>query len=832
MPIQRPALLARLIFAIAIAISFSLSTQLAMAAAVKDYSVQVSASVQKSPAQITLTWPRDFNATGYTVYRKAFNATAWGTGTALPGSATTYTDTGVSAGSSYEYRVSKTAVGYSGHGYVYSGIEAPFTENRGKIVLMVDNTYAADLASELARLQQDLVGDGWQVLRHDVARATSARNIKDIIKADYNADPANVKALLLFGHIAVPYSGNKAWDGHPEHVGAWPADVFYGEMTDTGWTDTSVYNTSATWRTENRNVPGDGKFDQSFIPSDVELQVGRVDLYNMTAFQPKTEKDLLRQYLNKDHNFRHNLAPFNSVARRGLIDDNFGVFNGSAFAANGWRNFAPFFGADNVQGNTDNTAIDWFPTLSANGYLWGYGTGPGHFQGSLGVGTTGPSSDPKFGQYNNFVVKDTKVVFTMLFGSQFGDWDVVNDFLRAPLATATYGLTSSWSGWPHWFYHHMALGETIGYSTRLSQNNSALYTNQVNSSTRGIHMALMGDPTLRMHPVSPAAALQGTVTSAGVSLSWTASSTTLLQGYHVYRGASANGPFTRLTATPIIGTGFVDTGLAAGRYTYMVRAVKLETSASGSYLNPSQGVFVTLDVGAISSGNTLQFSTAAYQASEGANPALATITVTRTGTSGAVSVNYATSNGTAVAGSDYISSSGTLSWATGDATARTFTVALINDTLVEPNETVNLSLSNPSGATLGTASNAVLTIVNDDMAAVTSASTLQFSSPTFGINESKGLGYITVTRSGTAGAVSVKYTTSNGTALAGYDYRTKRGTIYFADGDNTPKQFTIPVINDWKKEPGETVNVNLSTPSGNAVLGAQRTAAMTIYDND
>ncbi|MEO7558213.1 MAG: Calx-beta domain-containing protein [Gammaproteobacteria bacterium] len=829
MHIQRPALLASIIFAVAI----SLSTQLAQAAAVKDYSVQASATVQKSPAQITLTWPQDFNATGYTVYRKAFNATTWNSVAALPGSATGYTDTTVSVGSAYEYRISKAAGGYSGQGYVYAGIEAPMIESRGKLILMVDSTYAADLAAELARLQHDLVGDGWQVLRHDVPRSSGARAVKNIIKADYAADPANVKAVFLFGHVAVPYSGNKAWDGHPEHMGAWPADVFYGEMTDTGWTDTSVYNTSATSRPENRNVPGDGKFDQSFIPSDVELQVGRVDLFNMPAFLPKTEKDLLRQYLNKDHNFRHNLAPFNSVARRGLIDDNFGVFNGSAFAANGWRNFAPFFGAGNVQGNTDNTAIDWFPTLSANSYLWGYGTGPGHFQGSLGVGTTGPSSDPKFGPYNNFVVKDTKVVFTMLFGSAFGDWDVVNNFLRAPLATTTYGLTSSWSGWPHWFYHHMALGETIGYSTRLSQNNSNLYTNQVNSSTRGIHMALLGDPTLRMHAVSPSANLQGTATATGVNLNWTASTSGALQGYHVYRGTSANGPFTRLTGAPITGTSFVDSGLAAGRYTYMVRAVKLETSASGSYLNPSQGVFMTLDAGGtVSSGNTLQFSMSGYQVSEGSNPALATITVTRAGTSGAVSVNYATRNGTAVAGSDYTSSSGTLIWATGDATAKTFTVPIINDTLVEANETVSLSLNNPGGAVLGTVSSSTLTIVNDDVAVVSGGSTLQFSGPSFGVNESKGLGYITVTRSGTSGAVSVKYSTSNGTALTGYDYGAKSGTIYFADGDNTPKQFTIPVINDWKKEPSETVNVSLSMPSGNAVLGTQRTAAMTIYDND
>src|ERR1043165_7106156 len=65
-----------------------------------NYSVQVSAAAQSSPPQITLSWPQDTSVTptSYTVYRKAPGATAWGSGTALAGTATSYTDTGVAAG--------------------------------------------------------------------------------------------------------------------------------------------------------------------------------------------------------------------------------------------------------------------------------------------------------------------------------------------------------------------------------------------------------------------------------------------------------------------------------------------------------------------------------------------------------------------------------------------------------------------------------------------------------------------------------------------------------------------------------------------------------------
>ena len=200
-------------------------------------------------------------------------------------------------------------------------------ESRGKIILLVDSLYATELANELSRLQQDLVGDGWTVLRRDVARTESPDNIKGIIHSYYDADPAGVRSVFLFGHIPVPYSGNFNPDGHPDHQGAWPADVYYGDMDGT-WTDNSVSNTSAQ-RQANWNVPGDGKFDQSELPSDVELEVGRVDLSNMTCFSNKNparyEKDLLRQYLNKDHNFRHGLM---AVQRRGLICDNWGEKDG------------------------------------------------------------------------------------------------------------------------------------------------------------------------------------------------------------------------------------------------------------------------------------------------------------------------------------------------------------------------------------------------------------------------------------------------------------------------------------------------------------------------
>ncbi|HEV2394933.1 MAG TPA: glycoside hydrolase family 9 protein [Verrucomicrobiae bacterium] len=557
-----------------------------------EFSVQVSAAVQATPAQITLSWPQDqyMLPNSYTVYRKAPSDSSWGAGVLLPATATSYTDNHVTVGTPYEYQVVKVTSQYTGYGYVYSGINVPMTDSRGKLLLVIDNTYAASLTNELARLQQDLVGDGWTVIPIFVNRSDSVVSVKNLIKAQYAADPANVNCVFLFGHVPVPYSGNIVPDGHtPDHQGAWPCDGYYGDM-DGIWTDNSV-NVTGQYDPRNTNVPGDGKFDQSSFPAPIKLMVGRVDLANMPGELwyggPTTmpsELELLRNYLNKDHNFRTKQM---DLPRRGIVGDFFGVRSGEAFAASGWRNFAPFFGANNV--TTDQTMGAWTPILSTNAYLWAYGCGAGSFTSIAGLGNSDSYNDVTTPElYTN----DIKAAFTLLFGSWLGDWDAKDNIMRCVLALPSCGLTCAWSGRPHWFLHHMALGMPIGFSARLTQNNGpgGIYSNEVNSAAGEIHIALMGDPTLRMHAVVPPSNIAATTNGSAVTLNWTASTDSVV-GYHIYRASGTNNSFARLTTTPITGTTFTDSS-ASGASDYMVRAVKLETSSSGTYFNPSEGAFL------------------------------------------------------------------------------------------------------------------------------------------------------------------------------------------------------------------------------------------------
>jgi parallel beta-helix repeat protein len=126
-----------------------------------------------------------------------------------------------------------------------------------------------------------------------------------------------------------------------------------------------------------------------------------------------------------------------------------------------------------------------------------------------------------------------------------------------------------------------------------------------------------------------------------------------------------------------------------------------------------------IDMGAVElNPGTIQLAVSAANVAEAAGTV--TITVTRTGgADGAVSVSYATSDGTATAPGDYGSASGTVNFADQDSASKTFMVTIVNDTLQETNETFNVTLTNPTGgAALGATTVETVTILDDDVAPV------------------------------------------------------------------------------------------------------------------
>jgi Tol biopolymer transport system component len=112
--------------------------------------------------------------------------------------------------------------------------------------------------------------------------------------------------------------------------------------------------------------------------------------------------------------------------------------------------------------------------------------------------------------------------------------------------------------------------------------------------------------------------------------------------------------------------------------------------------------------------STVQFSATNYTVSEGG--IFVTITVTRAGsTTGTATVDYSTRNGTASDKGDYTPAIGTLRFNAGE-TSKSFIVSIIDDAFIETDETVNLTLRNPVGASLGSPATATLTILDNDSA--------------------------------------------------------------------------------------------------------------------
>lgn len=302
---------------------------------------------------------------------------------------------------------------------------------------------------------------------------------------------------------------------------------------------------------------------------------------------------------------------------------------------------------------------------------------------------------------------------------------------------------------------------------------------------------------------------------AGDSVRWTSAGGT-------HNVVADNGSF--VSGDPGSGWTFTHTFSAAGTFAYFC---ELHGAPGGLGMSGSVAV-----QGGASAPGALRFALASSAISEAGGAA--TISVQRVGgDDGAVSVAYATANGSAQAGNDYTAAAGTLQWADNDDNPKTFQVPILDDGSDEANETVQLSLSNPGGgATLGSPSAATLTIQDNDTSAG-SPGTLRLASATYSATEGGANATLSVVRDGgTDGAVSVGWSTADGGALAGSDYVASSGTASFGAGDGAAKTIEVPILDDGAEEAPESFTVALAGPAGGAALGSPSSATVTIGDDD
>ena len=194
---------------------------------------------------------------------------------------------------------------------------------------------------------------------------------------------------------------------------------------------------------------------------------------------------------------------------------------------------------------------------------------------------------------------------------------------------------------------------------------------------------------------------------------------------------------------------------------------------------------------------------------------------------GPVTVAYSTANGTAKAGTDYVASSGTVTFDAGE-TSKMVHVDIKGDVLAEGNETFKINLSSPTGATIADGT-AIGTIIDDDGAAALPALSIADLSVAEGNGDHAHFMFVVTLDKAATGPVTVAYSTANGTATAGSDYVASNGTLTFAAGE-TSKTVHVDISGDTVFEGNETFAVTLSNASGATLADA--TAVGTIVNDD
>jgi hypothetical protein len=196
-----------------------------------------------------------------------------------------------------------------------------------------------------------------------------------------------------------------------------------------------------------------------------------------------------------------------------------------------------------------------------------------------------------------------------------------------------------------------------------------------------------------------------------------------------------------------------------------------------------------------------------------------------------VTVDFATGDGTATAPSDYVASSGTVTFAPSE-TAKTVTVQVNGDTTVEPDETFTVNLANTTGNATIADAQAVGTIVNDDQPVIEQPARISIADVSLPEGNSGQTAFrftVSLDRAQSA-PVTVDFATADGTATAPIDYVAAIGTVTFAPGE-TAKTMTVQVNGDTIKEGNETFAANLANATGNATI-ADAHAVGTIVNDD
>ena len=526
-----------------------------------------------------------------------------------------WVDTTATNGGYYEYRTDRHAsVLPVSHPSLVAARNGSPVDDRGRAILLVDQTLTNALWAELESFKRLLAADGWTVTNYFVprhvdqgssdhscttynasARPTNTANqavIRSNLWHEYTNNPGASNVVIIVGHVTIPYSGlSGREDGHSDHDGGWVTDAWYGDLTGT-WTDTGVMNNPQFCI--NSNGTNDGRWDQHFLPLEsdgspgrLELPLGRIDFARLPVFVntnvfpgvsnvSHAEVLLHKRYFDKVQRFRR--------SEIGHLDDTriwapqpgfFGMIEANR------RLHSRLWGGE----NPDHTRLTNDVFLAATNYLWGFHGDFGHFKA---VGKD--QGEPREHTHTQIAVEGEipRGMFMLTFGSYFADWFHENDdVLRVCLGMSDTALTVSWQGGLNnseivWRTDAMQAGGPVGWTLRDT------FAAQTKASCRATF--LLGDPTLREHYLTPVSGFSASKSGGNVNLVWTHQAAATA-GYRLYWANSTNtAQWNLLTNLAAGATSWTHTPGNPSNNAYLLKAAALKITGSGSYINLSLGV--------------------------------------------------------------------------------------------------------------------------------------------------------------------------------------------------------------------------------------------------
>jgi hypothetical protein len=499
----------------------------------------------------------------------------------------------------------------------------------------VDNVVSNAIATELDSYRKDLIADGWIVTvtnapRHkDLSFLTlnftnywayavpsnriNGEFLKQYITNWYDLAPNDTNVVVLIGHVTIPHSGYRPQDGHGDHAGAWPADLWYADRTGI-WTDTNTLGGISPFT---YNYPNDGRWDQDWMPPEAdgspgrpEMAIGRIDFRMMRPYQSigenisdtqdDTEIRLLKRYLDKIARFRRGQIPYQDDFAAFVRDNLFMKLTQSTMRlqSRAWKSEIT---------HPARYYDDLFQAGAAK--LFGLHGSYGNYDvfGNVSYDLDRLHSVDQIAQ--EIASHVPRTMFQVFTGSYFGEWfngaNYINsqgqqanyqgrDALRVVIGVPNSSLTATWmdvvppystNGFV-WRMDRFLMG--AHYGTAL-QDSLSVYTN---ASCR--HTVILGDPLLRAHPLPPLSGLASSKSGAVVTLNWPLN-TNATAGYRILRADAINAAaWQLLDEVPAGSTSWTYTAANPSINFYLVKAQALKTVGEGAYTNTSLGTFTSI----------------------------------------------------------------------------------------------------------------------------------------------------------------------------------------------------------------------------------------------